>query len=42
METKYSDRYFAFTTVPLKYEDKCNSYWAKLTDLFNENWLLSE
>lgn len=36
------DRYFAvFTTVPLKHT-KTTTAIIKLTDLFNENWLLSE
>ena len=41
-ETKDLDRYFAvFTTVPLKHT-KTTTAIIKLTDLFNENWLLSE
>ncbi|MGP5429693.1 BglG family transcription antiterminator [Enterococcus malodoratus] len=41
-ETKDLDRYFAvFTTVPLKHT-KATTAVIKLTDLFNENWLLSE
>lgn len=41
-ETKDLDRYFAvFTTVPLK-QTKTTTTVIKLTDLFNENWLLSE
>lgn len=41
-ETKDLDRYFAvFTTVPLKHT-KATTVVIKLTDLFNENWLLSE
>lgn len=41
-ETKDLDRYFAvFTTIPLKHT-KTTTAVIKLTDLFNENWLLSE
>jgi lichenan operon transcriptional antiterminator len=41
-ETKDLDRYFAvFTTIPLKHT-KATTAVIKLTDLFNENWLLSE
>lgn len=41
-ETKDLDRYFAvFTTIPLKHT-KATTSVIKLTDLFNDNWLLSE
>lgn len=41
-ETKDLDRYFVvFTTIPLKHT-KATTAVIKLTDLFNENWLLSE
>ena len=41
-ETKDLDRYFAvFTTVPLKHT-KTTTAIIKLTDLFNENWFLSD
>lgn len=41
-ETKDLDRYFAvFTTIPLSHT-KVTTSVIKLTDLFNDNWLLSE
>ncbi|MGG5370670.1 BglG family transcription antiterminator [Enterococcus sp. AZ196] len=41
-ETTDLERYFAvFTTIPLKHV-KATTAVIKLTDLFNENWLLSE
>ncbi|REC32738.1 hypothetical protein CF160_10005 [Enterococcus pseudoavium] len=41
-ETQDLDRYFVvFTTIPLKHI-KATTAVIKLTDLFNENWLLSE
>lgn len=41
-QTKDLDRYFAiFTTIPLK-ETKVPTTLIKLTDLFNDNWLLGE
>lgn len=41
-QTQDLDRYFAiFTTIPLK-ETKVPTTLIKLTDLFNDNWLLGE